>query len=313
MRTIITTLLLNISLISIACSGAAGGAAEADFSQRPIRVITTIAQIADAVENIGGEHVFVESLMGPGSDPHLYVASESDVSRLSEADIIFYNGLFLEARMQNVLQQLGQRKPVIAVGSQVAAERLLESEDYEDEHDPHIWFDVQLWMKVVETVRDTLIEVDPDRADTYRANTDTYLQELADLHDYVQTQANRLPPEQRVLVTAHDAFRYFGQAYGFEVHGLQGISTEAEAGTADVQQLANFIAENQIRAIFIESSVPVRNVEALQAAVASRGFQVEIGGELFSDAMGSPGTPEGTYVGMVRHNIDTIVGALLGE
>jgi manganese/zinc/iron transport system substrate-binding protein len=306
-------LLLTLTLTIIACSEVTGGSDEADFSQRPIRVVTTIAQIADAVENIGGEHVAVESLMGPGSDPHLYVASESDVSRLSDADIIFYNGLFLEARMQNVLQQLGQRKPVIAVGTQVAADHLLDSEDYEDEHDPHIWFDVQLWMRAVETVRDTLIEVDPDRADAYRANAEAYLQELADLHEYVQAQSDRLPAEQRVLITAHDAFRYFGRAYGFEVHGLQGISTEAEAGTADVQQLANFIAENQIRAIFIESSVPVRNVEALQAAVASRGFQVEIGGELFSDAMGSPGTPEGTYVGMVRHNIDTIVGALLGE
>jgi manganese/zinc/iron transport system substrate-binding protein len=308
-----TILLLTLTLTIIACSEVTGGSDEADFSQRPIRVVTTIAQIADAVENIGGEYVAVESLMGPGSDPHLYVASESDVSRLSDADIIFYNGLFLEARMQNVLQQLGQRKPVIAVGTQVAADRLLDSEDYQDEHDPHIWFDVQLWMRAVETVRDTLIEVDPDRADAYRANAEAYLQELADLHEYVQAQADRLPAEQRVLITAHDAFRYFGRAYGFEVHGLQGISTEAEASTADVQQLANFIAENQIRAIFIESSVPVRNVEALQAAVASRGFQVEIGGELFSDAMGSPGTPEGTYVGMVRHNIDTIVGALLGE
>jgi manganese/zinc/iron transport system substrate-binding protein len=313
MRYLLTSLLLIFTLAIIACSDGAGGLEEADFSQRSVRVVTTTAQIADAVENIGGEHVVVESLMGPGSDPHLYVASESDVSRLSEADIIFYNGLFLEARMQGVLQQLGQHKPVIAVGTQVTADHLLDSEDYEDEHDPHIWFDVQLWMKAVEAVRDTLIEADPERTDIYRDNAAVYLQELADLHDYVLAQANRLPAEQRVLITAHDAFRYFGQAYGFEVHGLQGISTEAEAGTADVQALANFIAENEIRAIFIESSVPVRNVEALQAAVASRGFQVEIGGELFSDAMGSPGTPEGTYIGMVRHNIDTIVGALLGE
>jgi manganese/zinc/iron transport system substrate-binding protein len=313
MRFLITSLLLIFTLAIIACSEGAGGSEEADFSQRPVRVVTTTAQIADAVENIGGDRVLVESLMGPGSDPHLYVASESDVSRLSEADIIFYNGLFLEARMQSVLQQLGQRKPVIAVGAQVTADHLLDSEDYEDAHDPHIWFDVQLWMQAVTTVRDTLIEVDPQHAAVYQANAEGYLAQLADLHAYVLAQANRLPAEQRVLITAHDAFRYFGQAYGFEVHGLQGISTEAEAGTADVQALANFIAENQIRAIFIESSVPVRNVEALQAAVASRGFQVEIGGELFSDAMGSPGTPEGTYIGMVRHNIDTIVGALLGE
>lgn len=308
MRYLMTSLLLIFTLTIIACDG--NGTLEADFSQRSVRVVTTTAQIADAVERIGGEHVVVKSLMGPGSDPHLYVASESDVSRLSEADIIFYNGLDLEARLNRVLRQLGQQKPVIAVGETVAHNQLLEGEE---EHDPHIWFDVQLWMQVVETVRDTLIEVDPDQTVVYQTNAEAYLAELADLHTYVLAQAHRLPAEQRVLITAHDAFRYFGQAYGFEVHGLQGISTEAEAGTADVQQLAHFIAENQIRALFIESSVPVRNVEALQAAVASRGFQVEIGGELFSDAMGSSGTPEGTYIGMVRHNIDTIVNALLGE
>ena len=313
MRYFTISLLLLFSLTVFACSGTDGRSAEADFDQRPIRVVTTIAQIADAVENIGGEHVVVESLMGPGSDPHLYVATESDTTRLSQADIIFYNGLDLEARMERVLQQLGQQKPVIAVGETVARAHLLEGEEEDEEHDPHIWFDVQLWMQAVATVRDTLIEVNPERTAVYEANAAAYLAELADLHTYIEQEVARLPPEQRVLITAHDAFRYFGHAYGFEVYGLQGISTEAEAGTADVQALANFIAENQIRAIFIESSVPVRNVEALQAAVSSRGFQVEIGGELFSDAMGSPGTPEGTYIGMVRHNVDTIVGALLGE
>jgi manganese/zinc/iron transport system substrate-binding protein len=313
MRFLITSLLLIFTLAITACSEGNGGSQEADFSQRPIRVVTTIAQIADAVENIGGEYVVVESLMGPGSDPHLYVATESDTTRLSQADIIFYNGLDLEARMNRVLQQLGQQKPVIAVGETVAQAQLLNDEDEEESLDPHIWFDVQLWMQAVATVRDTLIEVDPERTAVYEANATAYLAELADLHTYIEQEVGRVSPEQRVLITAHDAFRYFGHAYGFEVYGLQGISTEAEAGTADVQQLANFIAENQIRAIFIESSVPVRNVEALQAAVASRGFQVEIGGELFSDAMGSAGTPEGTYIGMVRHNIDTIVAALLGE
>lgn len=313
MRYFTTILLLLFSLTFIACSGGAGSTADVDFDQRPIRVVTTIAQIADAVENIGGEHVAVESLMGPGSDPHLYVASESDANRLNQADIIFYNGLNLEARMNRILQQVGQQKPVVAVGEVVAQEQLLEGEDERYDHDPHIWFDVQLWMHAVETIRDTLIEVNPERTAVYEANAATYLAELAELHAYAEREIGRLPAEQRVLITAHDAFRYFGRAYGFEVHGLQGISTEAEAGTADVQQLANFIAENQIRAIFIESSVPVRNVEALQAAVASRGFQVEIGGELFSDAMGSRATPEGTYIGMVRHNVDTIVGALLGE
>ena len=313
MRYFTTILLLLFSLTLFACSGADGRLAEANFDERPIRVVTTIAQIADAVANIGGEHVVVESLMGPGSDPHLYVATESDTTRLSQADIIFYNGLDLEARMERVLQQLGQQKPVIAVGETVAQAQLLNDEDEAESLDPHIWFDVPLWMQAVEAMRDTLIDVDPERTAVYEANAAAYLAQLADLHIYVEQEVARIPPEQRVLITAHDAFRYFGHAYGFEVYGLQGISTEAEAGTADVQELANFIAENQIRAIFIETSVPERNVEALQAAVASRGFQVEIGGELFSDAMGSAGTPEGTYIGMVRHNVDTIVAALLGE
>jgi manganese/zinc/iron transport system substrate-binding protein len=313
MRYFTTILLLLFSLTLFACSGADGSSAEANFDERPIRVVTTIAQIADAVANIGGEHVVVESLMGPGSDPHLYVATESDTTRLSQADIIFYNGLDLEARMERVLQQLGQQKPVIAVGETVAQAQLLNDEDEAESLDPHIWFDVPLWMQAVEAMRDTLIDVDPERTAVYEANAAAYLAQLADLHTYIEQEVGRVSPEQRVLITAHDAFRYFGHAYGFEVYGLQGISTEAEAGTADVQELANFIAENQIRAIFIETSVPERNVEALQAAVASRGFQVEIGGELFSDAMGSPGTPEGTYIGMVRHNVDTIVAALLGE
>ncbi len=313
MRYLKTAILLLFSLTLFACSDATGGTADTNFDERPIRVVTTIAQIADAGENIGGEHVVVESLMGPGSDPHLYAATESDTNRLSQADIIFYNGLDLEARMERVLRQLGQQKPVVAVGERVAQARLLDGEDEDEEFDPHIWFDVQLWMQAVEAVRDTLIEVNPERTAVYEANAAAYLAELAALHAYVEAEIGRIPPDRRVLITAHDAFRYFGRAYGLEVLGLQGISTEAEAGTADVQALANFIAENQIPAIFIETSVPDRNIEALQAAVASRGFQVEIGGELFSDAMGTPGTPEGTYIGMVRHNVDTIVGALLGE
>jgi manganese/zinc/iron transport system substrate-binding protein len=172
---------------------------------------------------------------------------------------------------------------------------------------------VALWMKVVETIRDTFIEVDPGNADLYRANAQEYLGKLEELEAYVQEQTARVPEQKRVLITAHDAFNYFGQAYDFEVRGLQGISTATEAGTGDVQDLAGFIAENKIPAIFVESSVPVRNIEAVQAAVQAKGFQVNIGGELFSDAMGDWGTEEGTYLGMVRHNVDTIVSALLGE
>jgi manganese/zinc/iron transport system substrate-binding protein len=291
--------------------GGCGGQVEADDADGRVQVVTTIGQIADAARIIGGDHVRVTSLMGAGTDPHLYVASISDVDKLREADIVFYNGLYLEAQLEDVLEQLAERQTVVAVSAGLDAAALLPSADYADEFDPHIWFDVTLWSQAVAQVRDTLSQVDPAHADAYEANAAAYLAELEALHTYVTEQAARVTAEQRVLITAHDAFNYFGRAYGFEVLGLQGISTASEAGTGDVQQLADFIAARRIPAIFIESSVPVRNVEAVQAAVRDRGFDVGIGGELFSDAMGDTGTPEGTYIGMVRHNIDTIVGALL--
>ncbi|MCB9158396.1 MAG: zinc ABC transporter substrate-binding protein [Caldilineaceae bacterium] len=302
-----TSVWVLLALLLTAC----GGNERADDGK--LDVVTTIGQLTNVVEIVGGEHVNVTGLMGPGVDPHLYVASESDVESLQNADVIIYNGLFLEAQMTEVFEALGERKTVLAAGEQIDSARLLPWADYADEYDPHIWFDVTLWMEVVKAVRDTLSTVDAANAADYAANADALLQELGELHEYVQSQAARVPDEQRVLVTAHDAFHYFGRTYGFDVRGLQGISTASEAGTADVQQLADFIVEHEIPAIFIESSVPIRNVEALQAAVAAKGHQVEIGGELFSDAMGDPGTPEGTYVGMVRHNVDTIVAALLGE
>jgi manganese/zinc/iron transport system substrate-binding protein len=269
--------------------------------------------ITDIVQQVGGERVQVTGLMGPGVDPHLYKASEGDVLRLGTADVIFYGGLHLEAKLADVLERLGERVRTVAVTDRIDRSALLKPAEFEGQYDPHVWFDVTLWMKAVERVRDTLIETDPGSADLYRANAAAYLQQLEELHRYVEDQAARVPPEQRVLVTAHDAFNYFGRAYGFEVRGLQGISTAAEAGASDVRGLADFLAQRKIRATFIESSVPVRNIEAVQAAVRSRGWDIRIGGELFSDAMGSAGTPEGTYIGMVRHNIDTIVSALLGE
>lgn len=289
---------------------ACGGGGETAVADGRLNVVTTTGQIGDAARIVGGEQVNVISLMGPGIDPHLYVASEGDVRRLTDADLILYNGLFLEARMSNVLERIGQQKPVAAVAEAIPTSQLLPSANYADAYDPHVWFDVQLWQLVVTAVRDALIAADPDHAALYEANAAAYLTELTELEQYVQAQAARISPAQRVLITAHDAFGYFGRAYGFEVKGLQGISTEAEASAADVQSLASFIVANQIPAIFIESSVPVRTVEAVQAAVAAQGFQVAIGGELFSDALGDQNTPEGTYTGMVRHNVDTIVGAL---
>jgi manganese/zinc/iron transport system substrate-binding protein len=276
-----------------------------------LRVVTTIGMITDIVKSVGGERVEVTGLMGPGVDPHLYKASAGDVQRLTSAQLIFYNGLHLESKMGDILAKMSGNTKTVAVTDAVDRSLLLTPPEFEGQYDPHVWFDVTLWMRAVGKVRDTLSEYDSDNTLMYWSNAERYLAKLAELHEYVNAQAARVPSEQRVLVTAHDAFNYFGKAYGFEVRGLLGISTATEAGIADVQELATFIAERRIPAIFVESSVSSRSLTAVQAAVNSKGVDVKIGGELFSDAMGNEGTPEGTYIGMVRHNIDTIVTALI--
>jgi manganese/zinc/iron transport system substrate-binding protein len=306
-----------LPLAAAGCGPAAGGL-PADFTQRPIRAVATTGMITDIVANVGGEQVEVNGLMGAGVDPHLYKPSERDVIALAGADVIFYNGLHLEAQMARVFEKMQEgggysRVRTVAVTDGIDRARLSAPPEFEGNYDPHVWFDVTMWMQAAETVRDALVGMDPAHAGEYQARAAAYLEQLQGLHEYVQAQAARVPADQRVLITAHDAFNYFGQAYGFQVRGLQGISTAAEAGTGDVQDLVDFIVENRIPAMFVESSVPARTIEAVQAAVRARGFDVQIGGELFSDAMGSPGTPEGTYTGMVVHNIDTIVKALLQE
>lgn len=306
-------LVVTVLAMGLAACGQAAGQSSVDLSQRQIRIVTTVGMVTDVVEQVGGERVDVVGLMGPGIDPHLYKASEGDVIKLAAADLVFYSGLHLEAKVAEVFERMGDRVHTVAVTDYIDRSLLESPPEFEGSYDPHVWFDVKLWSKTVEKIRDTLAEVDPGSAGLYRDNAARYLGELEELHQYVRAQAERIPPEKRVLITAHDAFNYFGRAYGFEVRGLQGISTATEAGTADVQSLARFIAEREIPAIFVESSVPLRNIEAVQAAVRARGWDVKVGGELFSDAMGTPGTPEGTYVGMVRHNIDTIVGALTQE
>lgn len=299
--------MFNAFKIAILLTGVFFAASIASAEQ--INVVTTIGQLTDVVKNIGGEHVKVVGLMGAGVDPHLYKASAGDVAKLSNADIIVYNGLHLEAKMGEVFEKMRHKK-IVAIGEFLPKESFLDSLNYAGQHDPHVWFDVTLWIKAAEAVTQTLAEFDPAHADEYRKNSVKYTDELKTLHQYVQDKAAQLPEDQRVLVTAHDAFRYFGKAYGFEVVGLQGISTETEAGARDVIHLANFIAERKIKAIFVESSVPERNIRAVRDAVQSRGWNVEIGGSLFSDAMGDEGTVEGTYIGMVKYNIDTIVNAL---
>ena len=287
--------------------------AREDIAQRQINVVATTGMIGDAVRNVGGERVAVISLMGPGVDPHLYKASEGDVSRMSRADMIFYNGLHLEGKMAEIFEKMQQRIQTVAVTDRIERTRLDSPPAFAGNYDPHVWFDVTLWMEAVRHIAESLAEFDPSHAGIYQTNAARYLSSLDSLHVYVRDEINQIPENRRVLITAHDAFHYFGRAYGMEVRGLQGISTASETGTADVQELARFIVQRQIPAIFVETSVPPRYIEALQAAVKSRGFDVKIGGSLFSDAMGNPGTPEGVYLGMVRHNVDTIVEALAGK
>ena len=286
-----------------------------EIQGRPIRVVTTIGMIADLAKNIGGEMVEVTSLMGTGVDPHLYKASAGDVTLVSQADLILYNGLHLEAGMSGVLERLSDQKPnqVLAVTKNIDRLKLTAPPEFAGAYDPHVWFDVTLWTNVAETIRSALVKLMPSAEAHFQTRAKKYILQLEDLHIYVKEKATQIEASKRVLVTAHDAFGYFGQAYGFEVRGLQGISTATEAGTADIRNLAQFIADRKIPAIFVESSVPRQSIEAVQAAVQARKFEVQIGGELFSDAMGNPDTKEGTYIGMVQHNIDTIFDGLTGN
>jgi manganese/zinc/iron transport system substrate-binding protein len=291
--------------------GCGGGRQAAPEDDGVLRVVVTTTIVADLVRAIGGDGVALESLMGPGVDPHLYKPSAGDVRRMAGAEAVFYNGLHLEGKMTEIFEQMnGRGVPTLAVAECIPEAELISSATYTGLHDPHVWFDIRLWMSAADCVRDALIELDPDNAEPYRERTTTYRAELEALDTWVRERIGSLDEARRVLVTAHDAFSYFGRAYGVEVRGLLGVSTASEAGTADVQELAVFIAEHEIPAIFVESSVPPRYVEALQQAVAARGFDVSIGGSLYSDALGDPDGPAATYIGTVRANVETIVGGL---
>jgi len=304
---------LILLLLVPACGPAADQEGD-DLSARRIRVVATTGMIGDLVAHIGADRVEVITLMGPGVDPHLYRATAGDVNRMRRADLIAYNGLHLEGRMADLFEQMqGRDIRTIAVAGAIEPADLIVSAEFPGNYDPHIWFDVSLWMRTIPYVAEALGSMDPTHADLYRQNAEAYRAELTELHDYVLGRAAELDQEQRILVTAHDAFGYFGEAYGFDVRGLQGISTATEAGTADVQSLAEFIATERIPSIFVETSVSARHIEAVRAAVRARGFDVQIGGELYSDALGSPGSGAETYAGMVRHNIDTIIEGLRRE
>jgi manganese/zinc/iron transport system substrate-binding protein len=273
-------------------------------------VLATIGMIGDVAARIAGEHARVESMMRSGVDPHLYKATEGDVRRLSEADLILYNGLNLEGKMGDIFVKISRTRPVVAVSESVPKESLREPKEFLGHYDPHIWFDVSLWAHTIDSIVAALTEMAPEHADAFRANGDTLRAEFKALDEWVKQEIATIPKERRVLVTAHDAFGYFGRRYDIEVMGLQGISTVSEAGLGDVERLVGVISDRKIPAIFVESSVPVRAIEAVQRACESKGWPVKIGGLLFSDAMGAADTPEGAYPGMVRHNVKTIVEAL---
>lgn len=298
-----------VAVLGALSSGCGPSEASSDPSNG-LQILATIGMITDIVAEVGGDRVTVEGLMGPGIDPHLYKASAGDVRTLAEADIIFYNGLHLEAAMGDVLEEMNERKPTYAVTEFIDPDLLHESATYAGQYDPHVWFDVRLWSRAVDRVEAALIENDVEGTPVYRANADALRDTLDALDTWVRQRVQDLPEERRVLITAHDAFEYFGRAYGFEVIGLQGISTASEASTADVRRLVDAIIARDIPAIFVETSVPRRTIEAVQAAVRAGGGQVEIGTPLFSDAMGNPGTEEGRYPGMVRYNVNAIVEAL---
>lgn len=310
--------MLSLIVVAVVFLAACGPAADiappaTDGAASPLRVVATTQQIADMVQNIAQDRVELTTLLGPGLDPHSYVATEGDLQTFQQADLILYNGLQLEAQLERVLKQIGERGEVrtVAVAEQLDAQLLLQWEPEEGKpYDPHIWNDVQLWIKVTDIVRDTLSELDPDNAALYAANTAAYVTELEALHTYLLAEVERIPETQRILVTAHDAFGYLGHAYGLAVEAVQGISTTSEASVGDIQALATIIVERNVPAIFVESTISPRTIEAVQQAVRAQGHEVAIGGELYSDAMGEPGTPTGTYIGMMRHNIDTIVAAL---
>lgn len=276
-------------------------------------VVATTGMVADIVRAVAGDRAQVTNIIGEGVDPHLYTPTRADVAALSEADVVFYSGLLLEGKMSDVLVKVSRGKLVVPVTESVEESYLLEPPEFAGHFDPHLWMDVKGWMKTVEVVQKTLSEYDSAGNETYQRNAKEYLMQLEKLDAYAKECIASIPEKSRVLVTAHDAFNYLGRAYGIEVLGIQGISTESEAGLGDLNKLVDTIVSRKIGAVFVETSVADKNVKALIEGAKSRGVSVKIGGELFSDAMGAPGTYEGTYIGMIDHNVTTITRALGGK
>ena len=279
----------------------------------PLTVVATTGMIADAARNVGGDLVTVEALMGPGIDPHSYRQTRTDIVAMSRADIVLWHGLYLEAQLEEFLLQLAEDNRVVAVAERLPDTALIAHDDYEGKFDPHVWMDPALWAQVVGAVRDALSEARPDAAEAFAANADAYIAEVEALGAYAARVLGSVPADNRVLLTSHDAFNYFGAAYDFDVVGIQGISTESEAGLQRIATLVDLLVERGIGAVFVETSVSDRNIRALVEGARARGHDVVIGGSLFSDAMGPPGTYEGTYIGMIDHNATTVAAALGGD
>jgi len=303
---------VRLALLALCFAGCDGGGSPGG-DPGLVQVVCTTGQVADLVENVGGEHVAVTALMGPGVDPHLYKATPGDRRALGGAEMVFYNGLHLEGRLAELLEKLAERRPAFAVVEEVRRdhpELLLAVPGGEKVYDPHVWFDPEIWRRCTRFVAAKLAEHDPEHADEYRKNAGAYVAKLDALERAWKERIAEIPEKSRVLVTAHDAFKYFGRAYGLEVHGLQGISTADEADLGAVNDLIELLVSREVKAVFVESSVPPKNVQSLVDGCRARDHEVKIGGELYSDAMGEAGTREGTYLGMVKHNVETIVEAL---
>ncbi|MCI4671068.1 MAG: zinc ABC transporter substrate-binding protein [Bacteroidia bacterium] len=302
MRTI--SLLLLCSAILFSCSQ------QQDSKSEKVLIVTTTGMIQDAVQHIVGENIEVLGLMGPGVDPHLYKATRGDLDKLNRAEVIIFNGLHLEGKMGEILEKMGRTKKVFAIGEGVEESKLIYHGSQQDSKDPHIWFDVALWASAVNYASVKLIEIFPEKEAIFKQNTSAYLSELHLLDSLARKELSSIPMEQRVLITAHDAFSYFGRAYDVEVKGLQGISTVAEFGLKDVKELVDFIVEKKIKAVFVESSIPTKSLEAVVQGCKEKGHEIKIGGTLYSDAMGSKDSNAGTYIGMVEANVATIVSSL---
>jgi manganese/zinc/iron transport system substrate-binding protein len=290
------------------------GAKRSISADSPIRVTATVGMVADLVRVVGGNRVVVTQICGSGVDPHLYKVTRDDVQALRQADIVFYSGLMLEGKMSDTLVREARTRPVVAVTEAIDESLLLEPEDFAGHFDPHVWMDVSAWTKCVDVVANELSKFDPAAESIYREQAKSYQAELSKLHEYGQKVIGSVPAGSRILVTSHDAFNYFGRAYGLEVLGVQGISTESEAGLQRINDLVKLLVEKNIKSVFIESSVSSDNIEALVEGAKAKGHEVRIGEkELFSDAMGEPGTYEGTYIGMLDHNITVVARGLGGD